>query len=50
MQLAINIKTENRRGSGVPWPPAGSLGNAPYGGPGQKQYSQKPQEFDVLKA
>ena len=28
-------------------PPVGSLGNAPCGGPGQKQHSQG---FDVLKA
>ena len=31
----------------MPWPPVGSLGNAPCGGPGQKQHSQG---FDVLKA
>ena len=28
----------------------GSLGNAPCEGPGEKQHSQKPQRFDVLKA
>ena len=34
----------------MPWSPAGSLGNAPCGGPGQEQHSPKPQGFDVLKA
>ena len=51
MQLAIKNKSENRGGgSGVPWPPAGSLGNAPCphrSEAGQKQHSQKSQGFDA---
>ena len=54
MQLAIKNKNQkNRRGGGglvCLGPPAGSLGNAPCGGPGQKQHSQKPQGFDVMEA
>ena len=51
--MQLTIKKTNLKiggGSGVPWPPAGSLGNAPCGVPGQKQHSQKPQGFDILKA
>ena len=42
----LAIKTNLKIGG----PPVGYLGNAPCGGPGQKQHSQKPQGFDILKA
>ena len=50
MQLAIKKNLKIGGGSGMPWLPAGCLGNAPCEGPGQKQHSQKPQGFDILKA
>ena len=50
MQPTIKKKSENRRGSGVPWAPVGSLGNAPCGGSRLEAVLPEAPGFDVLKA